>query len=104
VENGRAVGYVGVVLDASGSKLQLSKIYIQKDLRGRGLGKAALGFIEGLCRERDIPSIRLSVNKNNSGSIAWYERMGFMNVGAAVQDIGGGFVMDDFIMEKKLKQ
>ena len=33
-------------------------------------------------------------------SIAWYTRMGFRNAGPIVQDIGAGYVMDDYRMEK----
>lgn len=98
----RAVGYVGIAPDADESELQISKIYIQKQLRGRGLGKESLLFIEDICRQRGITKIWLTVNRNNSDSIAWYERMGFMNAGPTVKDIGGGFMMDDFIMEKKV--
>jgi len=102
LDRGQSAGYVGVVPDAGRPKLFLSKIYIRKELRGRGLGKEALRFVEDICRQRDIITIRLTVNKNNSRTIAWYRRMGFSNVGPTVQDIGGGFVMDDFIMEKAI--
>jgi ribosomal protein S18 acetylase RimI-like enzyme len=102
LDNGRSAGYVGVVPDAGGSKLLLSKIYVRKQVRGRGLGKEALEFAEEICRQRRIATIRLFVNKNNARSIAWYRRMGFTNVGPTVQDIGGGFMMDDFIMEKTI--
>jgi ribosomal protein S18 acetylase RimI-like enzyme len=102
LDQGQSAGYVGVVPDTGELRLLLSKIYIQKELRGRGLGKEALGFVEELCRQRGFAAIRLTVNKNNARSLAWYQRMGFANIGPIVQDIGGGFVMDDFIMEKEL--
>ena len=35
-------------------------------------------------------------------SDAWYLRMGFRKSGPIIQDIGGGFVMDDFRMEKSI--
>jgi ribosomal protein S18 acetylase RimI-like enzyme len=95
-------GYAAVVADMDASSLLLSKIYVEKSLRGHGLGKKALEFIEDLCRQRGIGTIWLTVNKNNAASIAWYERVGFINAGPIVQDIGGGFVMDDFKMEKKI--
>ncbi len=104
LNHGQSAGYVGVVPDTGESKLLLSKIYIRKELRGRRLRKEALGFVEDICRKRDIATIRLTVNKNNARSIAWYQRMGFTNVGPTVQDIGGGFVMDDFIMEKTISR
>lgn len=95
---GRSTGYMAIVPNTSDASLMLSKIYIVKSARGRGLGKQALGFVEDLCRQRGIKTIWLTVNKNNAHSIAWYVRMGFANAGPILQDIGGGFVMDDFKM------
>jgi hypothetical protein len=40
-----------------------------------------------------------SMNKYNKDSIEWYLRKGFNTVGEAKKDIGGGFFMDDYIME-----
>jgi ribosomal protein S18 acetylase RimI-like enzyme len=102
VHQGRRAGYAAVVADGDTSSLLLSKIYVEKSLRGHGLGKKALEFIEDLCRQRGIRTIWLTVNKNNTASIAWYERVGFVNAGPTIQDIGGGFVMDDFKMEKTI--
>jgi ribosomal protein S18 acetylase RimI-like enzyme len=61
-----------------------------------------LEFVEDLCRQRKIKKIWLTVNKNNSHSIKWYSRMGFTNTGPLLQDIGGGFVMNDYRMEKTI--
>jgi RimJ/RimL family protein N-acetyltransferase len=49
-----------------------------------------------------LNKIALTVNKNNVNSIKAYEKMGFKNVGSVVQDIGSGYVMDDYKMEKTL--
>ena len=49
-------------------------------------------------------AIELTVNKYNSGTIAAYEKMGFEKVRPAVFDIGGGYIMDDYIMKKSLVQ
>ena len=100
VNNKAPVGYLAIVHDLNNGELQLSKIYVKKSLRGDGLGRKMLEFTEDLCRKRRIREIWLTVNKNNTDSIAWYSRMGFTNAGPTVQDIGGGFVMDDFRMEK----
>ena len=43
-----------------------------------------------------------NVNKYNSNSIAAYEKMGFLNLGPTVADIGDGFIMDDYIMRLPL--
>jgi hypothetical protein len=42
------------------------------------------------------------VNKRNASAIAAYRKHGFDVRESVVKDIGGGFVMDDYIMEKRL--
>jgi ribosomal protein S18 acetylase RimI-like enzyme len=100
VDDDIAVGYLAVVSEAGSSTLLLSKIYVLKQSRGLGIGRSALRFAESICRKRGLRAIRLSVNKHNVRAIRWYEHMGFVNFGPAVRDIGGGFIMDDFLMEK----
>ena len=95
-------GYLALQADDDGAALKISKIYVREAARGLGVGKAMLAFTEQQCRERGIDRIWLTVNRDNVDSIAWYERMGFVNTGPVVQDIGGGFVMDDFRFEKTL--
>ena len=99
-DQGQHAGYFAVVPNEKNHDLFLSKIYVRKAARGSGFGKQALQFAEGVCRERGFSLIWLTVNRFNADSIAWYQRMGFRNAGSIVQDIGGGFVMDDFRMEK----
>jgi ribosomal protein S18 acetylase RimI-like enzyme len=93
-------GYAAVAPAEAG--LLLSKLYVKRTYRGRGLGKRLLAFAEAACRDHGFHCLWLTVNKHNAASIAWYERRGFTNVGSLVTDIGGGFVMDDYRMEKPL--
>ncbi len=44
----------------------------------------------------------LTVNKNNVRAINAYEKIGFKNLGSVIQEIGHGFVMDDYKMEKTI--
>lgn len=99
----RSAGYMAVVSNMGNTSLMISKIYVRKSDRGCGLGKQMLEFVEELCRQRRIKKIWLTVNKNNRYSIEWYSRMGFTNNGPIIQDIGSGFVMDDFRMEKAIE-
>lgn len=99
---GGLVGYMAMVPDAATGTAMISKIYVKRSWRGHGFGYAMIESIEALCRERRIRTLWLTVNKNNSHSIAWYRRQGFANVGSTVQDIGGGFVMDDYRMKKSI--
>ena len=99
---GEPAGYLAYVRDPDGVSLQLSKIYVRQEQRGSGLGRAGLELVQDHCLQLGLDRIRLTVNKNNSDSIAWYRRMGFEYAGAQVADIGGGFVMDDYVLHKTL--
>ncbi len=98
------VGYMAIVPDVDKSSLMISKIYVKKDVRGSGVGCRFLEHAERICQEYGFKTIWLTVNKDNANSIAWYERMGFVNADTLVQDIGNGFIMDDFKMVKTLPE
>jgi RimJ/RimL family protein N-acetyltransferase len=95
------IGYLAV--QPKGRELFLSKIYVKLSKRGLGYGKKAVQFAEKVAEELNLDKIVLTVNKNNVNSIKAYEKIGFKNVGSVVQDIGNGFVMDDYKMEKTLQ-
>ncbi|WP_435171948.1 GNAT family N-acetyltransferase [Paenibacillus glycanilyticus] len=99
-QDGSAAGYLSIRAD--NGKLFLSKFYVSKEHRGRGYASQAMAFIEQLCKERGLSHIWLTVNRDNASSIAVYEKKGFVNVREQVADIGNGYVMDDFIMEKEI--
>lgn len=96
--NKQQVGYVS--FKKQEDSLFLSKIYVSKDYRGQRIGKTAIAFVEKNALEMKCKSITLGVNKFNTNSIAAYEAMGFKNLGSMVTDIGNGFIMDDYKMEK----
>ena len=102
MDNGHRVGYFAVVPGTSGSSAQLSKIYVRQEQRGRGLGKAIVAFVEQRCVEMGIRELWLTVNRHNADAIAFYRRMGFSKSEVLVQDIGNGFVMDDYKMVRMI--
>jgi ribosomal protein S18 acetylase RimI-like enzyme len=91
------IGYLAYTEETDNS-LFLSKIYIKKDFRNRGKGREMFDFILGQARERELKTIRLTVNKNNTASIEKYLKMGFAITDSVVKDIGGEFCMDDYVM------
>ena len=82
--------------------LFLSKIYVMSSLRGLGLGRFAIDFIEQQAISEQLNCMTLTVNKNNLNTIAAYKKMGFEIEEAIVMDIGDGYVMDDYRMTKRL--
>lgn len=100
VVDGEPVGYIG--LEFPPKECFLSKLYLRKSLRGRGIGSAMFDLAEDLARKHGEGSIMLHVNKYNDGSIAVYKKRGFVKKCDLVTDIGKGFVMDDYILVKRL--
>ena len=96
------IGYTGV--QPGEDELFLSKLYITSSQRGKGYGRKVVQFLEGMAKDKGLNKITLTVNKNNLDTIKAYEKFGFENLGPVVQDIGGGFVMDDYKMAKQIEQ
>lgn len=99
--DGRSIGYCAVQPQPADNSLFLSKLYLLRDARGAGTGRVCMEFIEQLARSRGLTLLWLTVNKGNP-AVQAYERLGFRIAADLVIDIGGGFVMDDFRMEKLL--
>lgn len=97
---GADIGYCAIQ-EQPGRVMFLSKFYLHHAARGSGTGRRCMEFIEGLARRRGLSLLWLTVNKGNP-SVQAYQRLGFRIAAELVMDIGGGFVMDDFRMEKAL--
>ena len=95
---GQNVGYVCIRKEED--SLFLSKIYIFEEFRGKNIGRSAMLFVDEQAKDLNCQKVYLTVNRNNVNSIGVYEKLGFNNVGSLVMDIGNGFVMDDYKMEK----
>lgn len=98
--DGTAAGYAAI--HPENDIMFLSKIYVHHDFRHQKIAARTLSYIEEITREHGLHRIYLTVNKNNFGSIAAYEKLGFRKVRTQKADIGGGFFMDDDIMEKEI--
>lgn len=100
---GENAGFVGFSPRYEGrEEMFLSKLYLLPEFRGQGAVKAAFDLVEQETRKEGLSKIRLTVNKGNAHAVAVYEHYGFRMVEKVKTDIGGGFVMDDFIMVKEL--
>ena len=95
----KPVGYIGLIPNDPPGKLMLSKIYVKDSSRGIGLGKTLLEFTRKRALESHAKTIWLTVNRDNSRTIEWYKKRGFVVKDELKKDIGSGFFMDDYIME-----
>jgi GNAT superfamily N-acetyltransferase len=99
-EGDRALGFCGY--EALHGELRLHKLYLEVGEHGRGLGTTLLRHIEDEARRRGLSKMVLGVNRYNERAIRAYQRNGYRIREPLKTEIGGGFVMDDWIMEKAL--
>ncbi|NLL95460.1 MAG: GNAT family N-acetyltransferase [Thermoplasmatales archaeon] len=80
----------------------VSKFYVSSPHRRRGLGSWRLSAIFEEAEAAGAGRVHLFVNKGNTGSVSFYESLGMEVSDSVCVDIGGGFAMDDFVLEKRL--
>ena len=76
--------------------IYLSKLYLYAAERRKGYGRQMVSFVAQEAQRAGYCRIELNVNRFNE-SVQAYERMGFHRVRAEVNDIGHGYVMDDYV-------
>ena len=87
---------------AADGAAELHKIYLLPEWWGRGVGAWLLAELCRRAKEAGATCVWLRVNKRNVRAQKAYRAAGFANVRALCTDIGGGFVMDDFVFERRL--
>lgn len=101
-EEGNPVGFAAFEFNYDGtSKTKIHKIYILSSQQGKGTGKILIDYIAEEARKNNQEALLLNVNKHNIAQ-HFYKKLGFEIMQDVVIDIGGGYVMDDFIMEKHI--
>jgi diamine N-acetyltransferase len=101
IEDEKNIGYMS--MKEMQNSLFLSKLYIHKDARQQGRAKGAILFLKDYAKKAGLSSIFLTVNKHNEIAIKTYENFSFIRTGSLIQNIGNGFIMDDFRYELPLK-
>ena len=95
--DGEPVGYLSWQREDDG-RVKISKLYVLPQHQRRGLGRRMLEHICEHARTAGSHAVWLQVNKRNERAIGAYLKAGFHIANEAVFEIGGGFVMDDYLM------
>lgn len=95
------IGFVSIGPSGSDT-LKLHKLYLLPEYQGKGIGARALARLEEIALNAHVHKLVLNVNKHNPKAIRSYERAGWQITAEVVNDIGNGYVMDDFIMAKQI--
>ena len=91
------VGYCGIKPEEN--RIFLSKLYLQKSQRGKGLASLLLNQVIQYAKSNGKESIYLTCNKHNQHSLDVYAAKGFYQIDAVETDIGHGFIMDDYVLQ-----
>jgi len=79
------VGYIvltfGYSLEFHGRDAFLDELFIAQDQRGRGIGTAALRFLDATCPTLGVHTLHLEVERHNAAAQALYRRFGFRDSG-----------------------
>lgn len=99
--DGEPVGFASYGTASDPGRYKLHKLYVLQDLHGKGVGRLLLNEVMGHLAILKATSLILNVNRHNPAR-HFYHKLGFEIIREEVNDIGNGFVMDDYVMEKKL--
>ncbi len=99
-ENTTNLGFISVELNYQNQpKAKIHKIYILPNLQGKGIGKILMQKAEDLALENNQKSITLNVNRFNK-ALNFYENIGYQIIKTEDINIGNGYLMEDFVLEK----
>lgn len=98
-ENGKPVGFASFSEIETGI-WKLHKIYMLPDQQRKGAGRFVIEYIITNIKQKQAKALQLQVNRYNKAK-DFYEKLGFIVIKIADFDIGNGFFMNDYVMEKK---
>jgi diamine N-acetyltransferase len=100
LDNYAPVGFAS--FSHTGSKTcKLQKLYVLPDIQKKGIGKKLLETVEEVSKSMGAEILQLNVNRHNMAK-SFYEKNGFKVLKKEDIDIGNGYFMNDYVMEKPL--
>lgn len=96
------MGYLAYRHEPATASLFVSKFYLEARARKKGVGWAAQRGLEEEAGQLAAGTIWLTVNRENHAAIETYKGWGYKIIKEQMVDIGDGYFMDDYVMEKRL--
>jgi ribosomal protein S18 acetylase RimI-like enzyme len=96
------IGFIGIEHNYNGEALtKIHKIYLLPETQGKGIGKKVIDEIGKLALENNSKALLLNVNRFNT-ALGFYKKIGFEVKEEVDIEIGNGYLMEDYVMKKKL--
>lgn len=101
-ENGEYLGYLSYQVNYKSPGItKVHKIYVLPSLQGKGVGRFFIDTVGEIAKKNGNTELSLNVNRFNK-ALDFYKKMGFEIMYSEDNDIGNGFLMEDYVMNKKL--
>lgn len=98
----KIAGYLG--LHPSAEKILLSKLYLLKSCRGKGMGTFVMDFVDKRALQNGTPLIELEVSEHNKETITFYKNKGFSIRELVIHNYENGYSIGDYRMTKLISQ
>lgn len=96
------LGFIGIEHNYKKEAItKIHKIYLLPETQGQGIGKSVMESIGNFALEHNSASLYLNVNRFNK-ALHFYEKTGFKIIDEVNIEIGNGYLMEDYVMEKRL--
>lgn len=98
-EDDKYLGFASYELNYLSGITKLHKLYVLPETQGKGAGRLLMTKIEEAAASNNNDKVSLNVNRYNP-AINFYLKNGYTKAGEEDINIGNGYLMEDFIMEK----
>ncbi|WP_343697738.1 GNAT family N-acetyltransferase [Flavobacterium sp.] len=96
------IGFIGIEHNYNNQAItKIHKIYLLPETQGKGYGKTVFESIEKMALENNSKNLLLNVNRFNT-ALNFYKKLGFEIKETVDIEIGNGYLMEDYVMGKKL--
>jgi len=98
--SGQMMGYASYFLTGVVGEMKIDKLYLHPRAQRQGHGGKVIDHVAAFAAQAGCKRLTLAVNRHNQSAIAAYHKHGFYIAETSLREIGGGFLMDDYIMVK----
>lgn len=100
-EGGQPIGFAGTSATEHAGSWKLHKLYVLPGVQKSGAGKALMSAVVNIARNNGAKVLLLNVNRSNP-AYNFYIKNGFTVAETVDIPIGGGFFMNDYVMQKEI--
>lgn len=100
-DDGEPVGFASWSPTPDTKIYRLHKIYVLQNQQGKGTGRKLVEHVVEAVRSAGAATLELNVNRHNKARV-FYSRLGFTVAREENIDIGQGYFMNDYVMQKSI--